>query len=128
MARVFISYRRSDLPEIERLADEIRAAGHNVWFDEWEIRLGDSIVQRMEEGLESATHLVLCCSAAGVNTRWMSREWMSALARQLNGVGVRVLPVLLAGSAPPAILADLRYVDLGRDWSTGVHELLRALR
>jgi hypothetical protein len=128
MAKVFVSYRRRDLPQVERLASEIRAAGHNVWFDEWEISLGDSVVQKIGEGLAGAAYLVLCCSPAGTDSGWMGREWMSALARQLNGAGIYILPVLLSGGTPPAILADLRYADLSRDWHLGVRELLSAIR
>jgi len=59
---------------------------------------------------------------------WMSREWMSALARQLDGHGVRLLPLRLSGGEPPALLADIRYADLVADWDRGVQELLAAIR
>jgi hypothetical protein len=58
----------------------------------------------------------------------MSREWMSALARQLGGAGVIVLPVRLTGGSPPAILADIKYADLTADWDGGVHALCAAIR
>ena len=102
---------------------------HQVWFDEWNIGLGDSIVQKMNEGLTGATYVVLCYSGEGVDAPWIGREWMSALARQLEGRGVKILPVLLIGGGePPAILYDLKYADLVRDWNSGVAELLRAVR
>jgi TIR domain-containing protein len=128
VARVFISYRRSDLAVAADLAAELRSAGHEVWFDDWEIGLGDSIVGRMNEGLAAVAYLVLCCSSSGVSAPWISREWMSALASQLNGHGVKVLPVVLPGGAPPAILADIKYADLSTDRASGVNELLRAIR
>ncbi|MGH9752144.1 MAG: toll/interleukin-1 receptor domain-containing protein [Blastocatellia bacterium] len=46
MANIFISHRKSDDKPAELLANEIRDAGHVVWFDEWNISLGDSIVGR----------------------------------------------------------------------------------
>jgi hypothetical protein len=128
MANVFMSHRGSDTQEAERLAVEIRNAGHQVWLDVWEINVGDSIVERINAGLEGATYLVLCYSSSGVTSPWMSREWMSALARQLNGYGVKILPVLLTGGEPPAILADVKYADLVTDWTQGVSELLQAMR
>lgn len=128
MPNVFISHRLSDAAPAERLATEIRAAGHQVWLDTWEIALGDSIIERMNEGLTGATYVVVCYSDAGVTSAWMGREWMSALARQLNGAGVKLLPVRLTGGQPPAILADIRYADLVADWGRGVAELLRAIR
>jgi hypothetical protein len=128
MANVFISYRKDDAVQARQLAKEISGAGHHVWFDEWEVGLGDSIVGKMNEGLEGATYAVVCYSSSGVTSPWMSSEWMSALARQLDGRGVKLLPVRLTGGDPPAILADRRYADLVKDWNVGVAELLRAIR
>ena len=128
MANVFISHRTADLSQAEALAEELRKAGHQVWIDSWNIQLGDSIVERMNEGLTGAAYVVVCYSSSGVLSPWMSREWMSALARQLQGQGVKLLPALLSGSSPPAILADIKYADLGRDWNSGVAELVRTIK
>ncbi|PWI20486.1 toll/interleukin-1 receptor domain-containing protein [Streptomyces sp. Act143] len=127
MANVFLSHRMDDAPSTRKLADELTSAGHRVWFDEWEIQLGDSIVERINSGLEGTSYLVLCYSADGVTSPWISREWMSALHRQLEGHGVRILPVKFGGTAP-AILADIKYADLAADWDLGVSQLLRAIR
>jgi hypothetical protein len=53
---------------------------------------------------------------------------MSTLARQLNGHNVKILPIRLTGGQPPAILADIKYLDLMKDWNRGVSELLRAIK
>ena len=71
--------------------------------------------------------MVLCYSEDGVDSPFMSREWLSALHRQLDGQGVTILPARLTGGTPPAILADIRYADLVADWDAGVAALLRAL-
>lgn len=128
MANVFISHRRADDAEAERLAIEIRSAGHDVWLDVWEIGIGDSIIQRMNEGLTGAAYLVLCYSSSDVMAPWISSEWMNTLARQLNGENVKILPVRLTGGTPPPILASIRYADLVADWPGGLTELLRAIR
>jgi hypothetical protein len=124
---VFISHRKADVELATRLAEGIRQAGYQVWLDEWEINIGDSIVERINTGLDNARYVVMCYSEADVLSPWMGREWMSALARQLSGYRVKVLPVRLSGGSPPAILADIRYADLVRDWDRGLQELLRAL-
>ena len=128
MAKVFISHRTADMSEATRLAEDIRDAGHEAWLDAWEIEMGDSIVQKIMEGLSDANYVVLCLSSHGVMSTWISREWMSALARQLNGEGVKLLPVRLTGGSTPAIIADIKCPDLVADWSGGLAELLRAIR
>jgi hypothetical protein len=128
MANVFVSHRIKDNNEAEILANEIKKEGHNVWLDLWEINIGDSIVGKMNEGLEGSTYLILCYSDAGVMSEWISREWLAALARQLNGEGVKILPVRLTGGKPPAILADIKYADLVNDGAKGLSELLKAIK
>lgn len=128
MSTVFVSHRIADEHPAEQLAEDLRFAGHDVWLDTWEIGLGDSIIGKMDEGLTRSAYVVLCYSSSGSHSSWMSREWMSALARQLDGRGVKVLPVRLTGGEPPAILADLKYADLTTDWAAGLRALLAAIR
>jgi hypothetical protein len=109
------------------MAAALTEEGHCVWLDALNLNVGDSIVGEIDRGLENATHLLLCCSGAGSDSAWMSREWMGTLARQLNGHGVRVLPVLLPGGDPPTILADIKYADLRKDFAAGLAEISAAL-
>ncbi|MBD2458977.1 toll/interleukin-1 receptor domain-containing protein [Nostoc sp. FACHB-87] len=127
MANVFISHRKVDGELAEKLALEVSEAGHQAWFDEWKIDVGDSIVERINEGLEGLSYLVLCYSSSDMSP-WVNREWMPTLARQLSGYRVKILPVLLTGGEPPAILADIKYADLTQDWSKGIVDLLRAIK
>ncbi|HEY2290165.1 MAG TPA: toll/interleukin-1 receptor domain-containing protein [Thermoanaerobaculia bacterium] len=128
MASLFISHREADAKEAERLATELRSKGHQVWLDRWEIQTGDSIIEKIDDGLAGAMYLILCYSDQGVSAPWMGREWMSTLARQLNGRGIKLLPARLTGGEPPAILEDIRYADLATDWDSGVADLLAAIR
>lgn len=128
MSNIFVSHRRGDAAEALRLAEDLRRAGHSVWLDEWEINIGDSIVKRMEEGLQGSAYLILCYSDEGVMSPWISREWMATLARQLEGQDVRILPVMLTGNVAPAILADIYAADLRTDWNKGLALLLRSIK
>jgi len=128
MAKVFISHRTSDMVEATHLAEEIRNIGHKVWLDDWEIEVGDSIIEKIMEGLNDADYVVLCLSSQGVMSKWISREWMSTLTRQLNGEGIKLLPVILTGGSAPAIITDFKYADLAKDWSKGLMDLLRSIR
>lgn len=124
---VFISHRGEDIALAERLAMEVKEAGFEVWLDKWDIRVGDSIIGKINEGLENARYLVLCYSESRELSPWMNREWMAALAQQLDGYKIKVLPVRLSGGEPPAIMADIKYADLVKDWNQGMIELLSAI-
>lgn len=126
VANVFISYRSIDHRRAATLKVGLEDCGHTVWLDSEQIRVGDSIVAKIDEGLAGLDYLVLCFSDAG-SSPWVDQEWMSTLARQLSGVAVKVLPARLSGGSPPAILAGTRYADLVKDWDTGVRELCAAM-
>jgi hypothetical protein len=127
MVNIFLCHRKADAAAVERLANELRTAGHRVWFDEWAIGVGDSIVAEIDKGLSGSHYLVLCYSSEG-SSDWTDREWHSTLHRQLGGHQVKVLPVRVSGGGPPAILADIKYADLLADWDQGIKDLLRAIR
>jgi len=127
MASVFISHRGADQVATERLARALRKRGHKVWLDIWQIQVGDSIVGRIDSCLSEASFLLLCCSGQLSTSSWTDREWMSALARQLGGAGVRLLPVRLTGGVLPSVLADVKYADLIADWSAGAGAICKAM-
>lgn len=127
MANVFLCHRKVDSVLVEQLAVVLEKAGHNIWFDEWVIGIGDSIVAEIEKGLAGMAYLVLCYSSEGASD-WTDREWHSTLNRQLSGHSVKVLPVRLSGGVPPAILSDIKYADLVDNWEEGSRALLKAIK
>jgi hypothetical protein len=60
---VFLSHSSADKPVVRELAEQLRAAGLRVWFDEWLIQPGDLISAKIEEGLEHSAVLLFCMSA-----------------------------------------------------------------
>jgi len=125
--KVFVCHATEDKPTARRIAAYMRQAGAEVWLDEWEINVGDSIVERINEGLSGATHMLLLLSATSVQKPWVRREFSSALMRQLSSHSVRVLPVLLESCEIPAILSDIRYADFRDNDDTAYKELSRAI-
>jgi len=127
MASVFISHRGADQLAAEKLALALRDRGHDVWIDVWKINVGDSIVGRINAGLSEASFLILCGSSEPFVSPWVDREWMSALAGQLDGVNVCLLPVLLTGENLPFLLNDIRHANLILCWQDGIEEICRVL-
>ena len=69
-ARVYLAHASEDHDTLAKpLAKTMMANGIEVWFDEWEIRTGDSLRRKMEEGLANCTHFVvlltLICTSRG---------------------------------------------------------------
>ncbi len=125
--RLFVCHASEDKPVASAFAAFLHERGTHVWFDQWEIRVGDSIVQKVSDALAEATHLAILLSSTSITKPWVQREMSSALMRQLADRSISVLPLLLDDCVIPAILADIRYADCRRDRESGFTEALHAL-
>lgn len=107
----FICHASEDQPAARSLAAAMSRLGAEVWFDEWEIRVGDSIVQKIGDALGTVSHLVVLLSQNSVGKPWVQKELSSALMRQLSEKSITVLPLRLDNCSIPPILADVKYAD-----------------
>jgi len=110
--RIFISYAHADKPLARTLVEGLRACDIEAWIDEQELRAGDSIVERVANAVASTDFFLALVSPASVKSRWCQKELHLAIAEQLGGVGVRVLPLRVGDVEMPATLADVFYLDL----------------
>lgn len=124
---VFISYSTSDRDFAERLARELRSRGLTVWFDRWEIRVGDSIVEKIGDGISAADALVVVLSALSVQSAWVREELNAATVRSLQEKNILLLPVLREPCDIPALLRHRRYADFTSDYTGGLFDLLEAV-
>jgi hypothetical protein len=122
--RTFISYARADRPFAFKLAVDLTRAGLNVWYDQWEILPGDSIVDKIDSALHAHDVLLVVLSPDAIKSRWVRRELNSSLMAGLAGREVRVLPVMRSRCELPTLIADLHYADFTHSYDTGFAELL----
>jgi hypothetical protein len=125
--RVFLCHASSDKPFVRQVRNDLANAGHSVWIDEFEIKVGDSIVTKIDEATEKADALVLFISEAAMSSDWVKREWSSSLSRMLSGSSIKVLPVVIEDCSRPALLSDIKYADFRESYNSGLNELLQAL-
>ena len=127
-ARVFLSYASSDKPSARFIADALRQSGVSTWFDEWEIRVGDSFVQRIEAAAESSDYILLLLSPAAVDSEWVQTEINFALSRELKERAIRLVPVLVADCEIPPVLRDRTWLDMrGNNREIGIRRLVEQL-
>jgi molybdopterin-guanine dinucleotide biosynthesis protein A len=108
---VFICHASEDKPAARNLANAMQRLGAEVWFDEWEIRVGDSIVQKINDALGKVSHLIVLLSSCSVVKPWVKKEFSSALMQQLSQKAIRVLPVRMDDCEIPPIISDIKYAD-----------------
>lgn len=90
---VFISHASEDKEEIARpLAEALQRAGLKVWYDEFSLKLGDSLRRSIDQGLRDSTFELVILSPNFFAKEWTQRELNGLTAREIVGDKV-ILPV-----------------------------------
>lgn len=90
---VFISHASEDKDAIATpLAEALRAKGLRVWYDDFSLRLGDSLRQSIDRGLAHSRFGVVILSARFFEKHWPQQELNGLATREVNSEKV-ILPV-----------------------------------
>ena len=126
MPGVFISYSSKDRPFAQQLASDLKAQGLRVWYDQWELKVGDSLIAKISAGIRAQDYLLVVLSRSSVSSEWVHKELSAALMRELREKRVVVLPVLIEDCEIPPLISDKVYADFRGDYRTGLNKLLDA--
>lgn len=125
---VFLCHSSVDKGKVRMVNDDLMNLGVNCWLDENKIKVGDSIVSTISEGLATSQTMIVFLSSVSVDSMWARKEWQSFLARQLSENTVRILPALLEDCKVPSILADIKYADFRGGYYDGFKQIYNALK
>ena len=90
---VFISHASEDKKDVARpLTERLRHLGFRVWLDENELTIGDSLRQKIDQGLARSRYGIVILSEAFFEKKWPARELDGLLARESSHDNV-ILPV-----------------------------------
>jgi hypothetical protein len=133
MGRVFLSHNHLDKPFVRMLASDIKAAGVDIWLDEMELGVGDSIVIKVAEAIGNADYVVAFLSQNSIKSRWVQKELAVATTLSINGRELMVLPILLGDIQDrdiPIFLVDQLYADFRKvtQYDSSFRELLHRLK
>lgn len=127
-AKVFISHNRTDKPLAREISKRLIGAGHEVWLDQWEMVPGDSLIEKISEGIVASSYLLVLLSKKSVESQWVKKELETALTRQLKQKGITVIPCLVEDCEIPVFLESIMYADFRQSLEEGVEELLPAIK
>lgn len=83
---VFISHASEDKDDVARpLAEALRKNGLSVWYDEFELRIGDSLRRKIDKGIANSNFGVIVISRDFISKGWTNYELDGLITRAVNG-------------------------------------------
>ncbi len=128
LKQIFISYSHRDKEFVNRLYIDLENAGMRVWLDQKEIKVGDVISKKIEQGISGCDFFCMVISNHSVNSNWVDREYRAALNVQLSSDAPKILPILTEEVELPLFLKDIKFADFSRGYNSGLLELLKAIK
>jgi TolB-like protein/tetratricopeptide (TPR) repeat protein len=121
---VFLSYASQDADAARRICEALRAAGVEVWFDQSELRGGDSWDAKIRKQIKECALFVPVISATteARHEGYFRREWKLAVERTHDMAASRafLLPVVI--DATPETGAEVPEEFLRVQWTRMRHE------
>ncbi|MGA8598474.1 MAG: toll/interleukin-1 receptor domain-containing protein [Bryobacteraceae bacterium] len=124
---VFVSYSHADAAFAGRLAEQLVKHKAQVWIDQWELSVGDSLIDKIQKAIEGSSALLVVLSKASVESEWCKKELSSGLIRELEEKRVVLLPILLEDCKIPLFLKDKVYADFRNNFDDGLRKVLEAI-
>jgi len=111
--KVFISHASEDKERfVLDFAQKLRKSGVDAWYDDWEIKLGESLVKKIfSDGLGSSEGVAIILSSYSVEKPWVKEEIDSAFVKKVQEK-VRLFPIILDDCVIPECLDHLKYIRI----------------
>lgn len=90
---VFISHASEDKEEVvEPLAEELRSRNLRVWYDRWVLKIGDRLLEKIDQGLSQSRYGIVILSPNFLRKKWPRNELEGLIQKEIDGKKV-ILPV-----------------------------------
>ncbi len=124
---VFMSYNKADKATALDIATFITIEDIKVWYDEWEISAGDSIVDKINSGLAECSHFLIVWSNNSATSNWVRKELSAALARGIKSGVPKVIPITLDETPLPPLLIDIKPIQYQNHLETDRQVILHSI-
>lgn len=101
---------------VRPLAEKLRESHLEIWYDEFSLKVGDSLRESIDKGLSKCRFGIVILSPAFFKKRWPKRELNGLTAREMVGGHQIILPIWHKVTAADIIkhsppLADIKALD-----------------
>lgn len=110
---IFISHSSKDKPEVEKLLPLINALGLPVWFDKYNIDVGQSIIDKLQDGIKNSHAVIFWITHNFLESRWCKKE-LNAFIKRMVEEDILIISILdqhICVDELPIFLQDIKYIQ-----------------
>jgi tetratricopeptide (TPR) repeat protein len=123
MSQVFISYSRKDIEFVDRLANDLKAAGFEVWYDLSGLEAGTQWGSEIQKAIEASQFFLVVLSPNSIKSSWVEREFLHA-----SDQAIKIIPLLYQQCSLPMWSLNLHFIDMqGKNYARKYQELLKIM-
>jgi len=127
--RIFLSHNSADKSFVRKLAFDLENQGIGCWLDEAEIKIGESLIEKIREGLDNVDYVAVVLSPDSISSSWVQREVDVAMNQEILGRKLKVLPIMFRSCEPPGFLLGKLYADftVEANYNDSLEKLVRSV-
>jgi hypothetical protein len=125
---VFLCHTSADRKYVELILTELRKRGITYWYDKAEVKWGDRISTKIDEGLGVSKFVVVFLSEDFVGRNWPVAELSSAISRENAKGETFVLPIVIGDKKTVLQKYSLLRGKRSITWSSGVSAIVDELQ
>src|SRR5258708_28080757 len=91
---IFISHSSRDKPAAIRLASTLNFCAIDVWLDNWELEVGQSLTDEIAKAMNDSRFIAILITENYNTTVWTKNEYKKALSREQKENRTFMLPLL----------------------------------
>jgi hypothetical protein len=124
----FISYSQKDKPFVQRLAVDLREASLPVQFDEWSLRAGDSLLDRIASLIGGAFVVICVVSRHSIRSKWVATELQLAHERNLPVLAIAIDDAFKSADGVSRYFSDVLVVDASASYYPALRRIIERVR
>lgn len=111
--RVFVSHASEDKNRfVEEFAKKLRVDGIDAWLDKWEMKPGDSLVDKIfEEGIKNANAIIIVLSKISVQKPWVKEEMNAGFIKRIKEK-TKLIPIVIEDCEIPESLKSTVWIRI----------------
>ncbi len=104
---IFVSHTHTDKDFVEKLVNDLNRWHFDLWFSTWEIAPGESIVEKVQNGVTDSDSLIVILSKKACEANWVKKEVNSFLFSMISEKKGNLIPIMIEDCKPALFIREL---------------------